>query len=83
MTERQAQLLLGEGRHPGADRIEHERLAAGDDPARARQATVLGRPIEQDQSPETETAKERKPWLAVDLVFRPRRRHTSHGIRGP
>ncbi|MEU3774209.1 MobF family relaxase [Streptomyces sp. NPDC032472] len=71
VTERQAELLLGEGRHPGADRIEHERLAAGDDPARARRATVLGRPIEHNQSPKTEKAKERKPWLAMDLVFRP------------
>ncbi|MFJ6785217.1 MobF family relaxase [Streptomyces yangpuensis] len=71
VTERQAELLLGEGRHPGADRIERERLEAGDTPAKARRATVLGRPIEHNQSPETEKAKERTPWLAMDLVFRP------------
>ncbi|MER7828229.1 MobF family relaxase [Streptomyces sp. NPDC096097] len=70
VTERQAELLLGEGRHPGADRIERERLEAGDTPAKARRATVLGRPIEHNQSPETEEAKERTPWLAMDLVFR-------------
>ncbi|WP_138902427.1 MobF family relaxase [Streptomyces albidochromogenes] len=70
VTERQAALLIGEGRHPDADRIEHERLAAGDDPAKARRATVLGRPIEHNQSPATEKAKERSPWLAMDLVFR-------------
>ncbi|WP_436842234.1 relaxase domain-containing protein [Streptomyces virginiae] len=70
VTERQAELLLGEGRHPGADRIERERLEAGDTPAKALRATVLGRPIEHNQSPETEKAKERTPWLAMDLVFR-------------
>ncbi|WP_369780663.1 MobF family relaxase [Streptomyces sp. R33] len=70
VTERQAELLLGEGRHPDSDRIEYERLAAGDDPAKARRATVLGRPIEHNQSPATEKAKERSPWLAMDLVFR-------------
>ncbi|MFI8280854.1 MobF family relaxase [Streptomyces sp. NPDC085929] len=70
VTERQAELLLGEGRHPGGDRIERERLEAGDTPAKARRATVLGRPIEHSQSPETEKAKERTPWLAMDLVFR-------------
>ncbi|MEU7429108.1 MobF family relaxase [Streptomyces sp. NPDC040750] len=70
VTERQAELLLGEGRHPEADRIERERLEAGDDPAKARRATVLGRPIEHNRSPKTEKAKERTPWLAMDLVFR-------------
>jgi hypothetical protein len=70
VTERQAELLLGEGRHPDADRIERERLEAGDAPAKARRATVLGRPIEHNQSPETEKGKERSPWLAMDLVFR-------------
>ncbi|MDX2997245.1 MobF family relaxase [Streptomyces scabiei] len=70
VTERQAELLLGEGRHPDADRIERERLEAGDDPATARRATVLGRPIEYNRSPKTEKAKERTPWLAMDLVFR-------------
>ncbi|WP_323179962.1 hypothetical protein [Streptomyces sp. NBC_00555] len=29
VTERQAALLIGEGRHPNSDRLEHERLAAG------------------------------------------------------
>ncbi|MFZ4176696.1 MobF family relaxase [Streptomyces griseoincarnatus] len=71
VSERQAELLLGEGRHPDADRIERELLAQGESPARARRATVLGRPIEHNQSPETEKAKERTPWLAMDLVFRP------------
>jgi hypothetical protein len=70
VTERQAELLLGEGRHPDADRIERELLQAGADPATARRATVLGRPIEHNRSPETEDAKERSSWLAMDLVFR-------------
>ncbi|MGA5558941.1 MobF family relaxase [Streptomyces lavendulocolor] len=71
VTERQAELLLGEGRHPDADRIERELLAQGKSPARARRATVLGRPIEHNRSPKTDKAKERTPWLAFDLVFRP------------
>ncbi|WP_433963323.1 MobF family relaxase [Streptomyces microflavus] len=71
VAERQAELLLGEGRHPDADRIESERLEAGDDPAKARRATVLGRPIEHNRSSKTEKAKERTPWLGMDLVFRP------------
>ncbi|WTH73703.1 MobF family relaxase (plasmid) [Streptomyces sp. NBC_01238] len=70
VTERQAELLLGEGRHPDADRIERELLQEGKSPTQARRATVLGRPIEHNQSPETEKAKERSPWLAMDLVFR-------------
>ncbi|GHE56245.1 hypothetical protein GCM10018785_26920 [Streptomyces longispororuber] len=70
VTERQAELLLGEGRHPDADRIERELLAQGKSPAQARRATVLGRPIEHNASPKTEKAKERTPWLAMDLVFR-------------
>ncbi|MFB8413619.1 MobF family relaxase [Streptomyces albidoflavus] len=69
--ERQAELLLGEGRHPDADRIDRELLAQGESPARARRATVLGRPIEHNASPKTQKAKERTPWLAMDLVFRP------------
>ncbi|MFJ1902047.1 MobF family relaxase [Streptomyces sp. NPDC088115] len=69
--ERQAELLLGEGRHPDGDRIERERLEAGDDPAKARRATVLGRPIEHNRSPKTEKAKERRPWLGMDFTFRP------------
>lgn len=71
VSERQAELLLGEGRHPDADRIERELLAQGKSPAQARRATVLGRPIEHNRSPETDKAKERTPWLAFDLVFRP------------
>lgn len=70
VSERQAELLLGEGRHPDADRIERELLAQGKSPARARRATVLGRPIEHNRSLKTEKAKERTPWLAMDLVFR-------------
>ncbi|MFF3655971.1 hypothetical protein [Streptomyces olivochromogenes] len=64
VTERQAELLLGEGRHPDADRIERERLDAGKSSAEARRATVLGRPIELNQSERTEKAKGRSPWLA-------------------
>ncbi|MFF9673665.1 MobF family relaxase [Streptomyces eurythermus] len=71
VTERQAELLLGEGRHPDADRIERQLLAQGKTPAQARRATVLGRPIEHNRSPKTDKAKERTPWLAFDLVFRP------------
>lgn len=71
VTERQAELLLGEGRHPDADRIERELLTQGESPAQARRATVLGRPIEHNRSPKTDKAKERTPWLAFDLVFRP------------
>ncbi|MEU9158125.1 MobF family relaxase [Streptomyces sp. NPDC048417] len=70
VTERQAELLLGEGRHPDADRIEREHLQGGKSPAKARRATVLGRPIEHNKSPKTEKAKERSPWLAMDLTFR-------------
>ncbi|GHD52133.1 hypothetical protein GCM10010335_64170 [Streptomyces galbus] len=70
VTERQAELLLGEGRHPDADQIERELLALGKSPVQARRATVLGRPIEHNRSPKTEKAKERTPWLAMDLVFR-------------
>jgi hypothetical protein len=69
--ERQAELLLGEGRHPDADRIERELLAQDKSPKQARRATVLGRPIEHNRSPKTDQAKERIPWLAMDLVFRP------------
>ena len=64
VTERQMELLFGEGRHPDADRIERERLAEGKGPVQARRATVLGRPIEHNRSERTEKAKERSPWLA-------------------
>lgn len=60
VSERQTELLLGEDRHPDADRIEREHRQAGKSPAAARRATVLGRPIEHITS----------PWLALDLVFR-------------
>ncbi|GAA2768559.1 hypothetical protein GCM10010103_76010 [Streptomyces paradoxus] len=30
----------------------------------------MGRPIEHNQSEATESAKERSPWLAMDLTFR-------------
>lgn len=71
VTERQAELLLGEGRHPDADRIERKLLAQGKSPAQARRATVLGRPIEHNRSSKTDKAKERTPWLGFDLTFRP------------
>ncbi|GGN45389.1 hypothetical protein GCM10011578_097260 [Streptomyces fuscichromogenes] len=70
VTERQAELLLGEGRHPDAGRIERDLLEEGKSPAEARRSTVLGRPIEHNKSPKTEKAKERSPWLAMDLAFR-------------
>jgi hypothetical protein len=44
-SARQAELLFGEGRHPDADRIAAELLAAGDSRAEARRATVLGRAV--------------------------------------
>ncbi|MFG2569212.1 MobF family relaxase [Streptomyces sp. NPDC048567] len=65
VTERQMELLFGEGRHPGADRIEHELLDDGADPATARRATVLGQPIEEIEQ------RKQTPLLALDLVFRP------------
>lgn len=65
VTERQAELLYGQGRHPDATRIERELLDDGAEPATARLATVLGQPIEE--------VKQRKqtPLLAVDFTFRP------------
>ncbi|MET9587068.1 MobF family relaxase [Streptomyces sp. NPDC006539] len=65
VTERQAELLFGEGRHPDADRMEHEFLDDGADPETARPTTVLGQPVE-----ETEKRKQ-TPLLALDFVFRP------------
>lgn len=32
---------------------------------------MLGRPIEHNRSPKTDKAKERTPWLGMDLTFRP------------
>ncbi|MFE5199025.1 MobF family relaxase [Streptomyces sp. NPDC056601] len=65
VTERQAELLFGQGRHPDADRIEREHLADGVDPETARLATVLGKPIEEVRK------RKQNPLLAVDFVFRP------------
>ncbi len=57
VTEAQVRNLFGErGRHPYADRIEAERLAAGDSPKKAFKAGALGR---------------RVTVTGVDLVFRP------------
>ncbi|MFI5775401.1 hypothetical protein ACIA74_44930 [Streptomyces sp. NPDC051658] len=60
VTERQEELLFGEGRHPDADRIERKRLGDGADPETAWLDTVLGKPVE--------GVKKRKqtPLLAVD-----------------
>ncbi|MFJ9675282.1 MobF family relaxase [Streptomyces sp. NPDC101221] len=57
VTEAQLRNLFGErGRHPYADRIEAERLAAGDSPKKAFKAGALGR---------------RVTVTGVDFVFRP------------
>ncbi|MFV2118422.1 MobF family relaxase [Streptomyces sp. Act-28] len=46
-------------------------------------ATVLGRPIEHNRSPKTDKAKERTPWLALDLVFRaPSTAHIAWALGG-
>ncbi|MFD9006340.1 relaxase domain-containing protein [Streptomyces sp. NPDC059582] len=42
VTERQMELLFGEGRHPDADRMERELLDDGEDPETARLATGEG-----------------------------------------
>lgn len=65
VTERQAELLFGEGRYPDADRIERELLDDGADPETARLATVLGQPVEEIEK------RKQTPLLAVDFVFRP------------
>ncbi|MEV6383147.1 MobF family relaxase [Streptomyces sp. NPDC051773] len=65
VTERQMQLLFGEGRHPDADRMERKLLDDGEDPETARRATVLGQPIEEIEQ------RKQKPLLALDFVFRP------------
>ncbi|MFH8717510.1 MobF family relaxase [Streptomyces zaomyceticus] len=64
VTERQLELMFGDLRHPDADRIELERLEAGDSPEEARRATALGQPIE-----ETEQRKA-IPLLGIDFTFR-------------
>ncbi|MFJ4917686.1 MobF family relaxase [Streptomyces sp. NPDC088726] len=57
VTEAQLRNLFGErGRHPDADRIEADRLAAGDSPTKAFKAGALGR---------------RVTVTGVDFVFRP------------
>jgi len=61
VTERQAELLFGEGRHPDADRMERELLDDGADPETARLATVLGQPIEEIEK------RKQTPLLAVDF----------------
>ncbi|GGY73589.1 MobF family relaxase [Streptomyces anulatus] len=65
VSERQLELLFGQGRHPDADRIEQHLLDDGVDPAAARQATVLGQPIEEIE------ARKQTPLLALDFTFRP------------
>ncbi|MFF1603687.1 hypothetical protein ACFVYV_40645 [Streptomyces mirabilis] len=61
VTERQAELPLGEGRHPDADQIGRERLDAGKSPAEARRATVLGRPVEHNRSERTGRRRNGRP----------------------
>ncbi|MFJ5999846.1 relaxase domain-containing protein [Streptomyces sp. NPDC092370] len=57
VTESQLRTLYGErGRHPYADRIEADRLTAGDSPKKAFKAGALGRQV---------------TVTGVDLVFRP------------
>ncbi|MFD8263856.1 relaxase domain-containing protein [Streptomyces griseoluteus] len=57
VTEAQLRNLFGErGRHPYADRIEAERLTAGDSPKKAFKAGALGRQV---------------TVTGVDFVFRP------------
>lgn len=65
VTERQMELVFGEGRYPVADRIERELLDDGADPATARRAAVLGQPIEEIE------ARKQTPLLALDFTFRP------------
>ncbi|MGW1974244.1 MobF family relaxase [Streptomyces sp. NPDC001889] len=55
-TEEQLRNLFGEGRHPDADRIEAEQLAAGRSPEAAERAGALGRRVK---------------VTGADLVFRP------------
>ncbi len=65
VTERQMELVFGEGRHPDADRMERELLDDGEDPETARLATVLGQPIEEIEQ------RGQTPLIALDFVFRP------------
>ncbi|MGW5067144.1 MobF family relaxase [Streptomyces cyaneofuscatus] len=65
LTERQMELVFGQGRHPDADRIERELLDDGADPETARLATALGQPIEEIER------RKATPLLALDFTFRP------------
>lgn len=65
VTERQMELVFGEGRHPDADRMECKLLDDGADPETARLATVLGQPIEEIEQ------RKQTPLIALDFVFRP------------
>ncbi|WP_307516821.1 MobF family relaxase [Streptomyces sp. W4I9-2] len=65
VSERQLELVFGQGRHPAADRIEQRLLDDGADRAAARRATVLGQPIEEIE------ARKQTPPLALDFTFRP------------
>lgn len=56
VTEAQLRSLYGEGRHPDADRLVADQLAAGKKPAAARRAGALGRRVK---------------VTGADLVFRP------------
>ncbi|MFI9019157.1 MobF family relaxase [Streptomyces griseus] len=65
VSERQMELVFGQGRHPDADRIEQRLLDDAVDPVAARRATVLGQPIEEIE------ARNQTPLLALDFTFRP------------
>lgn len=65
VTERQTELVFGEGRHPDADRMERKLLEDGAYPETARLATVLGQPIEEIEQ------RKQTPLIALDFVFRP------------
>ncbi|MCG7525163.1 relaxase domain-containing protein [Streptomyces sp. OfavH-34-F] len=65
VTERQMELVFGQGRHPDADRIERELLDDGAAPETARLATVLGQPVEEIER------RKATPLFALDFVFRP------------
>ncbi|MFE9382845.1 MobF family relaxase [Streptomyces sp. NPDC007025] len=65
VSERQLELLFGEGRHPDADRIERTLLEDGADAVTARRLTVLGQPVEEIE------ARGQAPVLGMDFTFRP------------
>ncbi len=68
VTEAQLRNLFGEGRHPHADQIEADQLAAGKKPAAARRAGALGRRVK---------------VTGFDLTFRPQPTpHPPVGARG-